>query len=129
MPIFTKRMLITVSMGAIAGVGCAHIAGIFSLSDPLFWILFLNRLLIGIVVGVSGFVLRHPFFFFPCYALRGIFFGAIISLLSALGVLIDPQPENAIQIFWTMIVVGALLGLVMDVVATKFAGEGKKLYQ
>lgn len=129
MPAFTKRMLITVSLGAISGLICAYVADFFVVSDPMFWIIFLNRVLIGIVVGVSGFVTRHPFFFFPCYALRGIFFGAILSLLVSLEMLLHPQTEEIMIAFWTFIVAGAVLGLLIDLVSTKVAGQGKDLLQ
>lgn len=129
MPAFTKRMLITAPAGALLGLFCAYMSGFFSVSDPIFWITFLDRLLIGVVVGMAGFVTRHPFFFFPCYALRGAFFGAFISLLMALAVLVAPQEENAIQLFWFIMIVGTTFGLILDIVATKIAGQGKDLLQ
>jgi len=57
------------------------------------------------------------------------FFGAVISLLMAIGALLSPTEENPWHVFWLIIGFGVFFGVVIDLLATKFAGEGKKLYQ
>ncbi len=72
---------------------------------------------------------RHPIFGFRCFPfLRGAILGAVVSLVNAFGILTMPT-ENAATIFWLTIGVGAIYGLIIDVVATKIGGEGKTLIE
>lgn len=94
------------------------------------WILIVNRITIGLVVGVVGVYTLHPVFGFPTPPyLRGAVFGALISVQLAIGVFIAPSagPYSAMTLFWLTILVGALYGSVIDMIATKVGGEGKEL--
>jgi len=133
---FLKRMLIAIGLGVVAGLFCAWgaaqngVPNAFNFAHPMFWATFSNRVVLGFIVGIAGFATHHPLFGFRCYPwLRGAFFGAVISLLMAIGVLLSPTEENPWNVFWLIIGFGVFFGVVIDLLATKFAGEGKKLYE
>lgn len=51
----------------------------------MMWLIIVNRMTIGLVVGLVGVYTKHPIFGFPTPPiLRGAIFGAIISLSLAL---------------------------------------------
>ncbi len=129
-----KRIAIAKFLGLGAGLLCISFAAkempeIWDFKNPLFWTIVINRIVLGIVVGLAGFMTIHPIFKFKCFSfLRGAVFGALISLDMAFGGLIDnPNPEKAMTIFWATIIAGAVYGLIIDIIATKFGGEGKEL--
>jgi len=121
----------------LLGIGFGFLCAYFASKDPsigpdfwgsaLMWNIVFNRLLIGIFVLIMGVYTMHPVFKFKlCPAFRGFFMGAFVSLGLAIGVLIVPSPEGC-KIFWMTIISGGIYGLIIDVVATKIAGDGKKL--
>jgi hypothetical protein len=84
----------------------------------------------GVAIGLLGFFDRHPWLGFPMpFWFRGIVFGAWLNLVFTLvaheklaalmaghaGIFADP--------FW-MVAEGAVLGVVIDAVATRLGGEG-----
>lgn len=71
----------------------------------------------------------HPALWFKCFALRGAFFGAIISLDIAIWVYVSSTTDQATKcrVFWMTILAWAVYGLIIDMVATKFGGQGKEL--
>jgi peptidoglycan/LPS O-acetylase OafA/YrhL len=126
-----KRFFFAIPLGFVFGIICVWMASrdvpeLFDFKNALFWTIVTNRLLIGILIAFAGAFTRFPVcgFCFPAW-LRGIFCGAIVSLTLACGVLIEPNPE-AWKYFWLTIASGAFYGLIIDVLATKFGGEGKK---
>jgi len=96
------------------------------------WSLLFNRFLIGFVIFFVGFIKIHPLFEIRMYpALRGSLIGALVSLDIAIGIFITPATTgdiSATTIFWMTIIVGAIYGLIIDITATKFSGEGEDLY-
>jgi hypothetical protein len=87
----------------------------------------------GVVIGVFGLFDQHPWLKFRMpFWFRGLVFGAWLNLVLAflmhdkLTVLM-PQLEGVLggfqSPFW-IVPEGALLGLLIDGIATKFAGEG-----
>ncbi|MCF7846055.1 MAG: hypothetical protein K9L85_02350 [Candidatus Peribacteraceae bacterium] len=127
-----KRCIIAAALGLASGVLCAWLASqkdpaIFDLKSFTFWSIVWNRYLIGLTIALAGAYRFHPLFGFRIVpALRGAILGAIVSLALAFGALITPA-ENAAQIFWLTVGVGALYGLTIDLIATKIGGEGKGL--
>jgi hypothetical protein len=100
----------------------------WSWTNVFMWTTITNRLAIGFVVGIAGFITKHPTFNYPIPAfLRGIKVGALISLPFALGALMGPNPEMAKQGFWISLIAGMVIGMIIDLVVTKVAGEGKDL--
>jgi len=45
----------------------------------------------------------------------------------AFGALMGPNPELAQQGFWMTLLFGGIIGMIIDLTATKFAGQGKEL--
>ena len=136
-------MAISKILGILCGILCCNLAAkempeATCVADPLFWTIFLNRVLIGVTVGLAGFVDRCYFcfkfcpmnFFWSRIFLRGAGIGAFVSLPNAFGILIgaDFSDEKIKFGFWATIAAGAFYGFLIDLIATKFAGEGKKLF-
>lgn len=130
-----KRFLTAIPLGILAGVLCAYLASskqpeLFSLISPLFWVIVSDRFVLGIMVALAGAYVRHPVFGFRCYAwLRGAVMGALASLPLATGVFLMPAAGDMTSwtVFWLTVGVGAVYGLIIDVIATKIGGEGKDL--
>ena len=126
-----RRLLVSVILGILFGLLCVQLAsgtnpdirGTSSMRNILF-----NRFLIGMVVALVGIYTIHPILGFKCYALRGIFFGAIISLDIAIGVYTSSiDPTLKCKIFRMTILAGACYGLIIDLVGTRLGGQGKEL--
>ncbi len=131
-----KRIAIAEILGLGAGLLCISFVAkempeIWDLKNPLFWTIVINRIVLGLVVGLAGFMTFHPIFKFRCFPfLRGAVFGAVVSLSMAFGGLIgNPHPETMMTIFWATIIAGVVYGMIIDIVATKFGGEGKALLE
>lgn len=89
------------------------------------WAILWNRILIGALVFVAGFLNYHVLLkmrFLPW--IRGAVIGAFVSMDAALGSLIGGYVPEA---FWGSLIAGAIYGLIIDVVATKIAGDGQTL--
>jgi hypothetical protein len=131
-----RRKLICILLGFGFGFLCAYVGWILTPElkadpnfwwSPLMWAIVYNRTLIGFFVLLFGIFTIHPIFHFKLSPwFRGATAGAVVSLDLAIGSLLFPY-ENAWQTFWALILVGAIYGLIIDVVATKFAGEGEDL--
>ncbi len=124
-----KRFLIALPLGIVAGLVCTFLA---SSSTPdiwgtaLMWTIIANRFVIGLVVGFAGAYTRHPVFNFPIPSyFRGFCLGVFVSLSLAAGVMMDPT--GTWMIFWATLVAGGVYGLIIDMLATKFGGEGKSI--
>lgn len=124
-----KRFLIALPLGIVAGLVCTFLA---SSSTPaiwgtaLMWTIIANRFVIGLVVGFAGAYTRHPVFCFPIPSyFRGFCLGVFVSLSLAAGVMMNP--EGTWTIFWAILVAGGVYGSIIDMLATKFGGEGKDL--
>jgi len=129
-----KRMLIALTLGAAAGFLCAYgaaqagVADALNFSSPMFWTTFINRLTLGFVVGLAGFVMVHPLFGLRCYWwLRGPLMGIFVSLQLAIGTLFTVPLSSADSPFWLILIAGGVFGLLIDGCGTRFAGEGKDL--
>ncbi len=128
-----KRIAIAKVLGLGAGLLCVSFAAkempeIWDCKNPLFWTIVINRVVLGVMVGIAGFMTIHPIFKFKCFPfLRGAVFGAFVSLDLAFGGLIGNNAPEAMMIFWATIIAGTVYGMIIDIVATKFGGEGKEL--
>ena len=94
------------------------------------WAILYNRVLIGMFVmfvgvfnwhGVWGFR-YHPWF-------RGLSVGIVVSLDLAIGLFVAPtMPVEEIKtVFWATLIAGGVYGMLIDIIATRVAGEGKEL--
>jgi hypothetical protein len=129
---FLKRFLISIVLWILFWFVCTWLA---SSSNPgiwwsaLMWNLLFNRFLIGLVIAMMWVYTIHPVLWFKCFALRGAFFWAVISLDIAIGSYISntADPATQFRVFWMTILAWAIYGLIIDIVATKFSGQGKEL--
>ena len=125
-----RRIAIGKSFGMLLGLLCLFLIShdmpeIWSLSHPLFWTILVNRIMIGVMVALMGIIVIYPIINIRLYpAIRGAFVGSVVSLDIAIPILMAPDMQFA---FWATIVAGALYGGIIDVIATKYAGEGKTL--
>ncbi|MEO5347016.1 MAG: hypothetical protein H7834_11650 [Magnetococcus sp. YQC-9] len=129
------RFKIAIALGALFGLLCTWLASqhqpeIFSVTSPIFWSIFTDRLLIGMMIAFAGAFTRHPVLGFPYRPwLRGACLGVMVSLPLAAGAMSGPpQPHaSAWMIFWATLLSGAFYGLIIDLVATRFGGQGAEL--
>ncbi len=129
-----KRKMVCIVLGIIFGFLCVWLASKESpdiWGSPLMWSILFNRFLIGVVVFLAGAFTFHPIFKCRIYPwIRGLAIGALVSLDIALGIFIAPMgmdEEKMKMVFWATIIAGALYGLIIDVIASKVAGEGQEL--
>lgn len=135
LPIF-RRKLTCILLGLAFGFLCAYVGWMFSpelKADPNFWwspfmwFIVYNRMLIGFFILLLGVFTIHPVFHFKLSPwFRGAVAGAIVSVDLAIATL-GMSFANPWQTFWALIIVGAIYGVIIDVVATKWAGEGELL--
>lgn len=132
----SKRFLTAVSLGVLSGFLCIYLASrghpeMAQVTNPLFWIVVTDRMLIGMMVAFAGAFTVHPVMGFSYRPLlRGACLGAVVSLPIAPGILITPPTSGPLapwMIFWGTIVAGAVYGAVIDWVATKVGGQGAAL--
>jgi len=130
MSLMAKRMIVALSAGA--GIGLFDIwlsssatYDVWDLTGPGFWFMFLNRVSIGFFVAIAGIVTIHPQFNFKMFPVRGAFVGLWLSIPMATYVFF--YPTVTWSSFWIICLTGAVYGVIVDVIATKFAGDGKKL--
>jgi hypothetical protein len=131
----SKRIGLAKGMGLLAGLLCAYgastqgVIGAFDYHSAMFWTIVLNRGILGMIIGVVGVYTLHPYLRFKIGpVLRGIVFGATISLLMATGILIAGEPDRWIG-FWYTIGAGIVIGVVIDLVVTKLYGQGRELHK
>lgn len=93
------------------------------------WTILTDRILLGMVVGLAGAYHLHPIFRFPIPAwFRGTCLGVFVSLPLAAGAMVAPAAgTDAWMAFWLTLGAGAVFGLIIDLVATKYGGEGAEL--
>ena len=132
-----KRIILSTILGIASGFLCVYLAstnnpGIWDHNSPAVWSIIYNRFLIGVVIGLAGFMTKNPIFNFKIPAwLRGIKIGILVSVPMAINSLMIPNMESSElwKIFWMTILAGAIYGLIIDVVASKFGGQGKELIE
>ena len=122
-----KRFVIAMPLAILAGLLCVCLA---SGSAPdiwgtaLMWTILTNRIIIGMIVGLAGAYTRHPIFGFPIPSyLRGFCLGVFVSVSLAAGAMMSPG--TTWTIFWATLLAGGIYGSIIDILATKFGGEGK----
>jgi len=126
-----QRKTVCFVLGILSGLVCCWMIDKGSdmpvWGTPLMWAMLWNRMLIGMVVFVTGVFNYNAMFGFRFYPwFRGAVIGAFVSGGPAISSLMGPQgyiPEAV----WGTIIAGAVYGLIIDVVATKLAGDGKAI--
>jgi hypothetical protein len=111
----TKRLIISTLLGVVFGFVCLGFAssGQNELPTNLALNIILSRTLIGIAIGISGFVCKH-------WSLHGIILGFVFSLPMAFGAMLGPEdPEfNHTMIFISSLVMGAIYGFLIELITT-----------
>ncbi len=131
-----KRFVISIVLALFFGFLCSYLAWSSDATlklDPNYWgsplmlnIMF-NRLLIGFAITFAWFMTKHPLFWFRMYSvLRGAIIGAFVSIDMIFWPFIMWY-EQATVVAWMTILAWAIYGVVIDVVATRFAWEGEDL--
>lgn len=128
-----KRFLIAMPLGIAFGFLCSYVASrgmaMAFWWTPLMWSIVTDRMLIGLVIGFAGAFEYHPilgFRLYPC--IRGTILGAFVSLPLAIGGMISPSADiSAWSIFTATMIAGAIYGCIIDLVATRFGGQGVKI--
>lgn len=88
------------------------------------WTIISNRWTIGLVVGFAGAYTRHPVLDFPIPSyFRGFILGMAVSLSLAAGAMMSPN--TSWMIFWATVVMGGIYGSIIDILVTRYGGEGK----
>ncbi len=128
-----KRFMTAVPLGIAFGFLCAYLASRSVAVEfwwtPLMWTIVTDRFLVGLLVALGGAYVIHPVFRFRCHPiLRGAVLGAVASLpLATGGMMTPPASMSAWTLFWATVLAGAFYGAVIDLIATKVAGEGEVL--
>jgi len=101
---------------------------IWSLTNVMLWSTVISRLTLGFAIGLAGTVTKHPIFKFKFHPiLRGTFIGLLFSLPMGVGALMGPDAEAAKAAFWIVLIAGGVIGLIIDLIATKLTGQGQSL--
>lgn len=130
-----KRFMIAIPLGGVSGLLCIALAAnhqpeLASLTNPIFWTILTDRILLGMVVGLAGAYTVHPIFGFSYRPLlRGVCMGTIVSMPLATGAMSGPAPAqmSAWMIFTATLLAGGFYGALIDWLATRFGGEGQAL--
>ena len=140
LPIVKRKLTIMILALVLATVDTAMSADLMKemshefWNTPLMWATYAHYLLIAIAVMIMGVFTIHPVFKWRLYpVVRGAIIGAFFSLVSAVYSLMINHPlfekhfEAPNEMFWAVVIHGAVLGLILDICGTKFGGEGKDL--
>lgn len=133
-----KRIFASILLWVTFGLLCAFLASKWDpniASNPnywgsaLMWNIIWNRLMIGVMIAFAGFITFHPLLkirMYPC--LRGTVIGALVSLDISFGPFISGM-ENAWTVLAATVIAGAVYGMIIDYVATRYGWEGKALLE
>jgi len=84
----------------------------------------INGLIIGAFLTIAGVITWHPVFRFRVHP---IFRGAAIAAFVHLDFTIYTWPDQ--PLFWKTMIIAAIFGAVIDLMATQLFGEGKELME
>ena len=130
-PIFLYRMLISIFLWILCWFLCLYLASfsvlnLFDLSNPLFWVILTNRILIWFFVAIVWVFYVHPVLWFRFYPiLRWAAVWTLISTQLAIWSLISSNWD--FKSFWATLIIWALYGSIIDMIASKATWEGDKL--
>ena len=131
-----KRKLICLAMWLSFWFLCAYFTWVSSdmlLDDigywwsPIMWSVLYNRFMVWMFVFIGWVITIHPVFknkIMPWF--RGFLIWSFVSIELAIGTFMwwDLSNWNS---FWMVVIVWWFIWLVIDVVSTKYAGEGKDM--
>ena len=134
---FTRRIVISKSLGFVAGLlGFFMIPYIWAGADSLFlWGILFWYTTFGAIIGLMGVMDHHPLWEnikFPDW-FRGIFMGSWLNFVlvfftyDKMEILMEQLNCASMTSPWWFVLEGAIFGLIIDVLATKYGGEGKSM--
>ncbi len=137
----TNRLILGTLLGVMFGVMCFTGFSsnpdmpvemtkwqLWSWSNAMMWGTISNRMLLGVVVALAGFITRCPVFGFRISVwLRGMKIGFLVSLPMAVGALMNENPQAAQGSFLIVLMAGIIIGMIIDLIITKFVGDGDAL--
>ncbi|MBF0295871.1 MAG: hypothetical protein HQL96_11835 [Magnetococcales bacterium] len=130
-----KRFLLAIGLGTLAGMLCIWLGAreqpeLGSPTNPIFWAILTDRMLIGMVVALAGAYTVHPVLGFPYRPwLRGLCLGAVVSLPLGAGAMSGPAPAgfSSWTLFFATLIAGGVYGLIIDVIVSRGGAEGAAL--
>lgn len=98
-------------------------------TTPFIWSIMLHYLALGMLVFLGGFFTVHPVFGFRIAAWwRGPIMSFLITFYSATGSLMHPiEHMGKWEVFWWIVISGAIIGMILDLCGTRWGGEGTDL--
>ncbi|MEO5353515.1 MAG: hypothetical protein H7835_09945 [Magnetococcus sp. XQGC-1] len=134
-PPSARRFVTAMALGVLFGLLCVYLAArqqpeLASFSNPIFWAILTDRILIGMVVALAGPFTLHPILGFAYRPwVRGACMGTVVSLPLAAGAMAGPETAHISlwMIFSATLIAGGFYGAVIDVLVTRFGGEGRSL--
>jgi hypothetical protein len=131
---FTKRVGVSKGLGFLLGlIGFCMLPYVWPNADLMLrWGILLWYTTFGAIIGVFGVIDRGISFKFPAY-FSGILIGAWLNFVLVFFAY-EKMSEMLRQLRfmemsspWWFVLEGALIGLLIDLVATKYGGEGKDI--
>lgn len=115
----TGKVIVATILGFIFGVVCLLLAKSCDSPIPtaMAWSIILNRTLIGFVIGISAWKIHM--------VIHGLLIGIFVSLSPAFAVL--AVPEAGYNIFVGTLIMGAVYGLIINVVVGMIFKEKKEV--
>tara|TARA_B100000745_G_scaffold272541_1_gene200478 strand:+ start:5015 stop:5371 length:357 start_codon:yes stop_codon:yes gene_type:complete len=107
-----KRLIVAIITAFLVGMLFNYINSVALLKAENSLVIFAT----AFFIGIAGVVTLHPLFGFRMYLIRGAAIGALVALVA-----------HKTGDWGGILLAGAVLGIVIDFVATTVAGEGKKL--
>lgn len=105
-----KRISISILLSCILGIFCVVGVSIrrnITFTDLVLWQIFYNRIILGIVVGLSGWIKAKP-----------VIRGAVAGLIVSFSVYIGSGFSDPVTFF-----AGIIYGVIIDLVATKYSEQ------
>jgi hypothetical protein len=130
-----KRFFLAITLGTAFWFLCAYFAsgnmGPWFWWSPMMWNIVTSRMLTGIMIWCVWVYKRHPVLWFKINAVsRWAIVWAITSIPLAIGWMISPvEWMSAVNIFWASLIMWVIYGIIIDLVATRWGWEGKKLLE
>jgi hypothetical protein len=133
---FVRRIIVAKTLGFLFGlIAFLFLPCIIPDDCRLCWGVFLWYTTFGGIIGLMGIINQHPLW--PKFRInaffRGIFIGAWLNFVlvffayEKLELVLSRVDFMGMTSPWWFVLEGAILGLIIDLLATKYGGEGKKI--
>ncbi len=131
---FIRRLIVAKALGFLVGfIALLFLPCIIPDDCLLCWGFFLWYITFGAIIGIMGVMDAHPLW--PKFKInaffRGIFMGSWMNFVlvffayEKLEIILSRVDFMGMSSPWWFVLEGAILGLIIDLLATKYGGEGK----